>query len=114
MEQEQKSFDIHRYTQLLLKWKWLVIILTLISGIGGVVYAMILPDIYESKCVMSVEKSGVLDNVLSDGRGGVNAKVVLLSVRERMLGWKPVVQVIRSVDLDKDILQDDPGALENL
>jgi Uncharacterized protein involved in exopolysaccharide biosynthesis len=115
MEQEQKSFDINRYTQLLLKWKWLVIIPTFLCSIGGVIYALALPDMYESKCVMSVERSGVLNNLLSDGRGGViSANVVLASTKERMLGWQSVIQVIKSVDLDKDIQQDPSGALEAL
>lgn len=90
------------------------IIPTVIFGIGGIVYTLKLPDMYESKCVMSVEKSAVLNNVLLNSRRELSAKVVLQSVRERMLGWHPVIQVIRSVDLDKDIPQDSPGALENL
>ena len=87
---------------------------TVIFSIGATVYALILPDVYESRCVLIVERSEVLNNVLSDGRKGLNAKRVLQPVRERMLGWQSVIQVIRVVGLDKDIQKNDPGALEKL
>ncbi|KHE91575.1 MAG: exopolysaccharide biosynthesis protein [Candidatus Scalindua brodae] len=90
------------------------IIPTIIFGIGGVVYALKLPDIYESKCVMSVEKSEVFNNLLPDARGERSSSVVLESVRARMLGWQSVVQVIRSVGLDKGIPQDASDDLEGL
>lgn len=114
MEQENTSFDIHKYLHLLLRRKWLWIIPTVIFSIGGTVYALILPDVYESRCVLLVERSEVLNNVLSEGRKGLDAKKVLQSVSERMLGWQSVIQVIRVVGLDKDIKKNDPGALEKL
>ncbi|ODS30902.1 MAG: exopolysaccharide biosynthesis protein [Candidatus Scalindua rubra] len=112
MEQENTSFDIHKYIKLLLRRKWLWIIPTILFSIGSTIYALILPDVYESKCVLIVERSKVLNNLLSENERGMDARKLLQAVRERMLGWQSVIQVIKIVELDKDIPQNDPGALE--
>ncbi len=114
MQQENTSFDIHKYIKLLLRRKWLWIIPTILFSIGSIIYAVILPDVYESKCVLIVERSKVLNNLLSENERGIDARKLLQAVRERMLGWQSVIQVIKIVELDKDIPQNDLGALEKL
>ena len=109
MEQENTSFDIHKYIVLLLRRKWLWIIPTVIFSIGAIVYALILPDIYESKCILIAERSGALDSVFRAGN-----RINTSNIRERMLGWQPVMQLIRTLDLDKDIPQNNQGSLEKL
>ena len=109
MEQENTSFDIHRYIALLLRRKWLWIIPTVLFSIGGIVYALNSPDIYESKCILIAEGSKGLDSVLRAGN-----RIDTKNIRERMLGWQPVMQLIRTLDLDKDILQNNQDAFEKL
>ena len=115
MEEEKTSIDVHHYITLLLRRKWLWIISTIVFSIGATIYAIILPDVYESKCVMIVEQSKVLDNLLSRKSGkGLDARSLLQAVRERMLGWKSVIQLIKVLDLDKDISENDVGGMEKL
>jgi polysaccharide chain length determinant protein (PEP-CTERM system associated) len=109
MEKEDTSFDIHKYIALLLRRKWLWIIPTVIFGIGAIIHVTNLPDVYESKCILIPERSGGLDRVLR-----AESRVNTSNIRERMLGWQPVMQLIRTLDLDKDIPQYDQGALEKL
>ncbi|MGR3317145.1 MAG: Wzz/FepE/Etk N-terminal domain-containing protein [Candidatus Anammoxibacter sp.] len=114
MEQENKPFDINRYVELLLRRKWLVIIPTIIFGIGAILYASRLPDIYESKCILTVKRSRVIDNVLAGGAGREDVRKALQAVREKMLGWASVTKVIKATGLDKDIPEDDQLSLEKL
>lgn len=115
MEQEDKtSIDLSKYIQPLLRRKWWWIASITIIGIGAIVYAIYKPDIYESRCVLLVEKSKVLRNVLLERDGQIDARQLLQAVRERMLGWQPVTRVIREVGLDKELPKDDIRALEKL
>ena len=109
MEQENTSFDIHKYIKLLLRRKWLWIIPTVIFSIGAIVNALTLPDIYESNCTLIAERSGALNKVFR-----ANNRKDTSNIREKMLGWQPVMQLIRTLDLDKDIPQNQQGALEKL
>ncbi len=113
MEQENTSFDIHKYIKLLLRRKWLWIIPTILFSIGSTIYALILPDVYQSRCVLIVEKS-MVHNFLSKNQGGIDARRLLQVVRERMLGWQSVIQVIRVVGLDKDLSENNVSAMEKL
>ncbi len=105
MEQEKTQFDIHKYIKLLLGRKWLWIIPTILFTAGSIVYAIILPDIYESRCILIVEESKVLDNLLSRGQRsrGMDARSLLQAVRERMLGWQSVSKMIKILGMDKDL-----------
>ncbi len=115
MEEQKTSIDVHHYIALLMRRKWLWIISTIVFGIGSITYAIIMPDIYESKCVMIVEESKVLDNLLSRKSGrGLDARSLLQAVTERMLGWKPVIQLVEALELDKDISGNDVGGKEKL
>jgi len=115
MVDEKTSVDIHQYIKLLLRRKWLWIISTIVFSIGAITYAISLPDVYQSQCVMIVEESKVLDTLLSRSAGkGLNARNLLQAVRERMLGWQSVIQLIKILDLDKDISENDVGGMEKL
>ncbi|MEE9604491.1 MAG: Wzz/FepE/Etk N-terminal domain-containing protein, partial [Candidatus Scalindua sp.] len=75
MEQEDKtSYDLSKYIQPLLRRKWWWIASITIIGIGAIVYAINKPKVYESKCVLLVEKSKVLRDVLLERNGQLDAR----------------------------------------
>ncbi|GAX62945.1 hypothetical protein SCALIN_C45_0103 [Candidatus Scalindua japonica] len=113
MEQAHSSFDLHKYTKLLLRKKWMWIIPTILCTIGSVFYATVQPDVYESECTLLVERSKVMDAVVG-GQRGVSAKSVIQIVRQKMLSWKSLVSVIRILELDKDLERDDTAGLQVL
>lgn len=114
MEQDKTSFDINKYAKPLLRRKWLWIIPTIIIGAVTVIYALNKPDIYETRCVLLVERSKVLSSVLSERNVQLDVRQVLQAVSERMLAWQPVTQVIRDVGIGKELTEDDEGDLEKL
>ncbi|MHC4183440.1 MAG: GumC family protein [Planctomycetota bacterium] len=115
---EKDQADFYKNLKLLLKRKWLWIIPTIVFTIGAAIYAINQPDIYETRCVLAVENSELLNTVLGERRGvsGVapDTRKILQTVSNRMLGWEPVLKVIKSLGLDKDIPEDDISALEEL
>ncbi|MFQ5787050.1 MAG: GumC family protein, partial [Thermodesulfobacteriota bacterium] len=114
MEQENTSVDIHRYTKLLLRRKWLWIIPMIVFTFGAFIFAINKPDIYQTGCVLSVENSKLLNTVLAERGIAPDTRKILQTVSNRMLGWEPVLKVIKSLGLDKDIPEDDISALERL
>ncbi|MEE9194036.1 MAG: Wzz/FepE/Etk N-terminal domain-containing protein, partial [Thermodesulfobacteriota bacterium] len=64
MEQDKTSVDVHKFVRTLLSRKWLWIITTIVISIGAIFYALNQPDIYESKCVLIVDESKLLNTVL--------------------------------------------------
>ncbi len=113
-EKKVTTFDLQKFLQLIVRKKWLLIIPTLIFCSGSVFFAYNKPEVYESKCVLIVEKSKVLSNVLSERNVQLDARQLLQAVRERMLGWQSVTKVIEEVGLDEGIAADDMGALEKV
>jgi len=117
MTDEKPAIDvqIQKYIKLLRRKWFMWIIPTILFSAVTIVYASNLPDIYESKCVVIVEESKVLDNLLARGSGrGLDVRSLLQAVKERMLGWKSVVGLIKTLDLDKDFSENDSNAMEEL
>lgn len=112
--EEKTTFDYHKFMQLLLRKKWLFIIPTIVFCSGSLFFAYQRPEIYESKCVLIVEKSKVLSNVLSERNVQLDAGQLLQAVRERMLGWQSVTKVAKEVGLDDGLETDDIGTLEKV
>ena len=113
MADEKPQIDIQQYIKLLLRRKWMWIIPTILFSIGAITYASILPDIYQSRCVLAVERSKGLDALLSTGRGQ-NTRSLVQAVSERILNWNSLFQLIKILDLDKNIPENDANALEAL
>ncbi len=114
MEQDKTSDDIRKSLRPILRRKWLWIIPTIVFSICAAIYALNTREIYESRCVLIVEKSSVLANVLAERGVTPDTGEILQTVSERMLGWESVVKVIKTVGLDKGLPEDDPGALEKM
>ncbi len=115
MTDEKVAIDVQilKYIKLLRR-KWLMwVIPTVLFSAGAITYASILPDKYKSTCVLMVEESKVLDNLLLKSKGGVrSARGLLQAVKERMLGWRSVIPLIKILELDKDFSENDVGAME--
>ncbi len=113
MEHENTQFDIYKYLKLFWRRKWIVIIPTILFSIVSIFYASVQPDVYESKCTLRVERSKALDNLIGVQRVQSVASVYQV-VRQRMLSWQAVVQVIKFLELDKDLAKNDVAGLQRI
>ncbi len=118
MEHEDTQVDIQEYLTLLLKRKWLVIILTSVFSIVAIFYAIIKPDVFESKCVLLLEDSSALERLIykrtGSGKNDLSAGSVIQVVHQKMLSWQSVIENIRFLELDKDLEQNDIVGLQKL
>ena len=115
MPEETKSFDINIYIQPLLKRKLLVIIPTIIFSIGGFFHAKRLPAIYEANCILLVKSSSIVENLLAQRNNTrMDARTILQAVREKMLSWSSVTEIIKELDLTtiKGVKTDEEISLE--
>jgi capsular exopolysaccharide synthesis family protein len=63
-----KERDLREYFSFLLKWKWLILTIVVISTTVAVLYALSLPSIYESTATLQLESTSVIINTDSAGR----------------------------------------------
>ncbi|MFQ5963580.1 MAG: GumC family protein [Candidatus Scalinduaceae bacterium] len=115
--EEKKTFDLQIFIKPLLRRKWFWIIPTIIFSIGATYNAINLRDVYESRCVLYVERSKLLADVLAQSGNHISgtrsdARKILRTIQERMLGWENVVEVIRTLGLNKGLAENDTSALE--
>lgn len=116
MEQQEQTLDIQKYLQIVLRHKALIIIILSISLVFSVMAALIMPEVYKSRCVFLIKGSSKLDKVLRVGGGGraIEARNLLGMVREKMLGWEAVTKAIEACGLNKDIPESNTKLLETL
>lgn len=91
------------YVKIIFRRKWLFVIPTFIGLIGGIAAINMLPKIYESATLMLVEEGRVI-NPLVEGLAVSTSVAQRLGVlREQMLGWDRINQLISKLDLAKDV-----------
>jgi len=91
------------YLKIFFRRKELLIIPTFIGLVLGVCVSLLLPKEYQSSTIILVEE-GKTDNPLFD-RLAVSTTVQqrLTGIKESILGWNSLVELIKRLNLDKDV-----------
>jgi polysaccharide chain length determinant protein (PEP-CTERM system associated) len=115
MTQDKTAFDLQKYWKIFLKRKWYAIIPALAISAISIYHAANRPDVYYAKCVLLVERFEFLPNVLKDGTWAESdTNRVLQAVKEKMLGWESVKNVIEKTGMEQGISKNDERSLEGL
>ncbi len=94
------------YFKVLFRRKELVIIPAFIGLILGICTGILLPKKYRSSTVILVEE-GKTDNPLFNNLAVTTTTTQrLTAIRESMLGWNNLVQLVKRLNLDKDVKTD--------
>ena len=91
------------YIKIFFRRKWLIILPTVIGICLGVVAANVIPKRYETSTLILVEE-GRIENPLIQGLAsttGISQRLGIL--REQMLGWDRLLQLIEKLNLAKDV-----------
>src|SRR3989338_4766884 len=90
------------YLKIFFRRKKLLIIPSFIGLVLGICTAILLPREYESYTIILVEE-GKTDNPLFD-RLAVSTTVQqrMIGIRESIMGWYSLTELIKRLDLDKD------------
>lgn len=92
-----------QYLKIFFRRKWLFIIPTITGLVLGICTGIILPKKYESSTMIMVEE-GKSDNPLFDNLA-VSSTITqrMNTIREAMLSWNSLVELIKRMQLDKDV-----------
>ncbi len=104
MEQEtlmqKKPLD---YIKMIFRRKWLIAIPTVIGLIGGIIAINVLPKAYEASTLMLVEEGRVINPLIEGLAVSTSVAQRLNVLREQMLGWDRINQLISKLNLAKDV-----------
>jgi uncharacterized protein involved in exopolysaccharide biosynthesis len=83
--------------------KWFIIIPAVLGLIGGLLAANFLPKLYESSTLILVEEGRVMSPLVQGLAVTTSVAQRLNVLREQILGWDRLIQLIRALDLAKDV-----------
>lgn len=92
-----------RYLKIFFRRKWFFIIPIVIGLIGGIIIGAILPKVYESASVVMVEEEKTLNPLIEGLAVSTDINSRLRTIREQILGWNSLVQLVDRLNLDKDV-----------
>src|SRR3989338_6386068 len=91
------------YLKIVFRRKWLIIIPVFIGLIGGIIAGNTLPKIYVASALILVEEGKVINPIIQGIAVSTSVAQRLSMLREQILGWDRVMQLIKTLQLDKDI-----------
>jgi uncharacterized protein involved in exopolysaccharide biosynthesis len=99
----QSSLSPMEYLKIFFRRKWFVIIPTFAGLVVGICAGLLLPPKYKSSTIILVQESKT-DNPLFE-QLAVSSSVIerMQTIRESMLGWNSLVQLVKRLKLDEGI-----------
>ena len=91
-----------RYIKILFRRKWLLAVPAVIGLVGGIIFGAILPKVYESSSVVMVEEEKTLNPLISGLAVSVDINSRMRTIREQILGWNSLVQLVDRLNLAKN------------
>ncbi len=91
------------YLKIFFRRKWFIIIPAVIGIVGGIIAGNVLPKVYEASTLILIEE-GKISNPLMQGIAvspSIAQRTAVL--REQIIGWDRLVQLIKSLNLAKDV-----------
>ncbi|HQP91120.1 MAG TPA: GNVR domain-containing protein [Candidatus Omnitrophota bacterium] len=92
-----------RYIKVLFRRKWLLAVPAMVGLIGGIVFGALLPKVYESTSVVMVEEEKTLNPLISGLAVSADINGRMRTIREQILGWNSLVQLVERLNLAKDV-----------
>jgi len=91
------------YVKVIFRRKWFIVIPVVLGIIGGIIAANILPKVYESSTLILVEEGRVINPLIQGLAVSTSVGQRLAVLREQILGWDRINQLITKLDLAKGI-----------
>lgn len=100
MHTDKKPLD---YLKVVFRRKWLIIIPIIIGISGGIIAANTLPKKYRSSTLVLVEEGRVINPLIEGLAVSTSVAQRLAVLREQILGWDRINQLITKLNLAEDI-----------
>lgn len=98
-----KQFNPLDFLKIVFRRKWLIIVPVFIGIIGGIVAGNVLPKVYQSSTLILVEEGKVINPLIQGIAVSTSVSQRLGMLREQILGWDRLMQLIKALNLDKDV-----------
>ncbi|MBI5874079.1 MAG: hypothetical protein HZB36_08115 [Candidatus Omnitrophica bacterium] len=92
-----------RYLKIFFRRKWLLAVPAVIGVVAGIITGAFLPKEYESSSLVLVEEEKTLNPLISGIAVSVDIVSRMRTIREQILGWNSLVQLVERLDLDKNV-----------
>lgn len=92
-----------QYLQIIFRRKWLLIIPIVIGIISGIVAGNVLPKAYQASTLILVEEGRIINPLIQGLAISTSTAQRLAVLREQILGWDRMQQLIKALDLAKDL-----------
>jgi len=99
-QHQKKPVD---YLKIVFRRKWLLILPLVIGTIGGIVMANTLPKVYRASTLILVEEGRIINPLVKDLAISTSTAQRLGVLREQILGWDRINQLIKQLDLAKEV-----------
>jgi succinoglycan biosynthesis transport protein ExoP len=91
------------YLNIVFRRKWLIIIPVFVGLVVGLIAGNTLPKMYEASALILVEEGKVINPIIQGIAISTSVSQRLSMLREQILGWDRVMQLIKALQLDKNI-----------
>lgn len=92
-----------RYLKIFFRRKWFLLVPVVIGLIGGIISGALMPKVYESSSVVMIEEEKTLNPLISGLAVSSDISGRMRTVREQILGWNSLVQLVDRLDLARNI-----------
>ena len=91
------------YLKIFFRRKWFFIAPIVIGIVGGIIAGNVIPKVYESSTLIMVEEGRVGNPLIQDLTISTTTGQRLGILREQILGWDRIQQLIKALNLAKDV-----------
>lgn len=91
------------YLQIVFKRKWFIIIPVAIGTICGIVAGNTMPKSYQASTLVLVEEGRIINPLIQGLAISTSTAQRLAVLREQLLGWDRILQLIKTLDLAKGV-----------
>jgi capsular polysaccharide biosynthesis protein len=92
-----------RYLKIFFRRKWFLLVPAVIGLVSGIIIGAMMPKVYESNSVVMVEEEKTLNPLISGLAVSLDIGSRMRTIREQILGWNSLVQLVERLNLAKDI-----------
>ena len=91
------------YLKIVFRRKWFLIIPIVAGIVGGIIAGNVIPKVYEASTLILVEEGRVANPLIQDLAVSTSTGQRLGLLREQILGWDRIQQLIQTLNLAKDV-----------
>lgn len=91
------------YLKIFFRRKWLIIIPAVIGIVGGIIAGNVLPKEYEASTLILIEEGKIINPLIQGLAVSTSIAQRTAVLREQIVGWDRLVQLIKSLNLAKDV-----------